>query len=380
MASENIQKKSHRIALIASEYTLSQFPVILRHLLVGFADESIPVALICPRECNIDSFLLGSVEVIRYPEIELPFFSLYNNKLLIAELERFKPTILHCMCESMAPVTRKMAYRMNLPYVLMVNSLHKRFMRINISHHHCKKIIVPTKSIYDNIIKSKPHLADITIKINYGTYTNETTSCFSKQKQYITIIMTYPSHNTNDIENIFGAIRHLKINGYEFIIFLINNELFMSKFLYSSFFLRKIHNYISRLLQPSLWKMLNALDLAQIVTMIPKQTPWRLVLSSGDIFIYPRLNSAFNSILLEAMSVGNAIAATQNDVDDMIIDDETAVIFEPDDELKITRSLQKLLDRPEYARKIAANAQKYIKNNHSVSKMISEIIEVYNDI
>ena len=59
---------------------------------------------------------------------------------------------------------------------------------------------------------------------------------------------------------------------------------------------------------------------------------------------------------------------------------EAYIPSKPDDELKITRSLQKLLDRPEYARKIAANAQKYIKNNHSVSKMISEIIEVYNDI
>jgi hypothetical protein len=64
-------------------------------------------------------------------------------------------------------------------------------------------------------------------------------------------------------------------------------------------------------------------------------------------------------------------------VDDLIIENETVVVFNPADELG---TLQRLLDSRDYARKIAQNAQDYIKQNHSVSKRISSILRLYYKI
>jgi glycosyltransferase involved in cell wall biosynthesis len=113
--------------------------------------------------------------------------------------------------------------------------------------------------------------------------------------------------------------------------------------------------------------------------MVPRQMLWRQVLAAGDIFIYPEPCHVFNSILLEAMSVGNAAVAAPGGVDDVIIADETAVILENDDEPGITQTLQKLLGRPEFARQIAKTAQQYVKKNHSVSSMINQILQIYNE-
>ena len=384
MDSKNIQKKSLRVALITSEHTFTQYPLFLRHLLIGLADESVPVALVCPQKCNVDSLVIGAVEIIRYPVLELPFAGYFNNKLLIEQLMKFKPTILHCLCESQAAETKFLAMRLNLPYVLMVNSLHKQFSITNnmggnlpVSEVHCKKIIVPSATIADNIMKIYPHLTELVQQVSFGVFTMSKTSCFSNSSNFATIIIAYPTLYCDEIENILNSIRHLKIDGYEFMIFLISSDSLYPKI---SFFTKR-SNFTSAAskTENKIWKLLSALDLVQYSTMVPRQIPASYVLTSGDIFIYPPKNYIFNSLIMEAMSVGNAVIAKSGGVDDLLIPDETAVILESQDELGIMRTLQKLLDRPEFARQIAKSAQQYIKKNHSVSYMINQILQIYTE-
>ena len=130
--------------------------------------------------------------------------------------------------------------------------------------------------------------------------------------------------------------------------------------------------------EKQLWKLLAALELLQAVIVVPKLEPWRSVLAAGDIFIRPEPSSVFSPLLLEAMSVGMAVAGCKGGVDDLIIDDQTAVVFNPNDEHSIISSLQRLLDRREFARKIAQNAQQYVRENYTASGMISKILNVYD--
>jgi len=74
-----------------------------------------------------------------------------------------------------------------------------------------------------------------------------------------------------------------------------------------------------------------------------------------------------------------AVAACKGGVDDFIIADRTAVVFNPNDEISIRGALQRLLDRKEFARQIARNAQQNLRENHSVSKMISSILQIYRE-
>jgi glycosyltransferase involved in cell wall biosynthesis len=126
-------------------------------------------------------------------------------------------------------------------------------------------------------------------------------------------------------------------------------------------------------------KLLRRLGLLWIVTIVPRLTAWRSILAAGDIFIHPRPSRSFDPLLLEAMSVGSAVAACKGGVDDLIIDGRTCAVFDPDDELSIYGSLQRLFDKPEYARQLAGGAQEYLRENHSVSKMVAEVLQTYQD-
>ena len=79
------------------------------------------------------------------------------------------------------------------------------------------------------------------------------------------------------------------------------------------------------------------------------------------------------------MSEGSAVAACKGGVDDLIIEDQTAVVFDPDDEFSIRTTLQRLFDRREYARRLARDAQQYLRDNHKVSRMISAALQVFRE-
>ena len=351
------RKKSIRPALIVSAETVSEYSTFLRYLLIGLVDESIPAALICPAKCNLASIVPPSVNVITHPAFNLPLMWRQNRRKLIEEINNFKPTVLHCLCESQAPLARNLAWQLNLPYLLMVNSLQKRFSRPFISSDRCAKIIVPAKTIADNIAQIYPEFAERIEQINIGTFTSETSSSFRQPNLLTSMITAHPLDNETDFVNLFSAIKHLAIDGYEFMLVMTG----------------------SGRAEKQVWKLLTKLGLRKVITIVPKLEMLRSVLAAGDVFIQPQPDNAFNPLLLEAMSVGAAVAACKGGVDDLIIEDKTAVAFDPTDELSIYSTLQRLLDRHELAQQIAAAAHEYLRENHSVSNMISSTLKAYKD-
>ena len=367
--SENVRTTPLRVALLGSKQTLAEYSAFLGHLLVGLADQSVSTALVCPACENLNSIILGSAEIITHPAFEVPLFYGLNKKLLIEKLLKFGPNILHCLCESLLPLTKYLAEQLNVPYVITLNSLNVRRVGLSPSFfkgigglkpilQNCASIIVTAKTIENSLAQAHPYLSQKIKHINIGSFTEDTICCFSDSSRPATAIIAYPFKKSDEFENLFGSIRHLVVNGYELMVVIIGGGK----------------------AETTLWKLLAALDLLRIVTIIPRRIPRRPVLRAGDIFIHPQPVDAFDPMLLEAMSVGSAVAACSGGVDDLIIDNETAVVFNPADELSITAALQKLLDGRDFAHKIARNAQNYVKKNHSVSRMISDILKVYNQI
>ncbi len=354
---KTVEKKLLRPALIVSAETISEYSIFLKHLLVGLVDESIPVALVCPPNCKLGSVVPPSVLVIRYPAFDLPLFKRQNRKKLAEQLSDFKPTVLHCLCQSEAPLTRQLAWQLDLPYLLMVTSLQKRFGRLFISSSRCAKIIVPTETIAANVAKLYPAFTDRIERINIGTFTSETSSCFRESRWLASMVTAHPLNNERDFENLFGAVKHLAIDGYEFMLVISGGGP----------------------AEKQVWQLLTARGLSPIVTFVPRLEMLRSVLAAGDIFIQPQPSHTFNPLLLEAMSVGAAVAACKGGVDDLIIDNKTAIVFDPADELSIYNTLQRLFDRRELAKEIAAAAQQYLRENYTVSNMVSSTLKAYRD-
>ncbi|MHC4076404.1 MAG: glycosyltransferase family 4 protein [Planctomycetota bacterium] len=343
-----------RAALIASENTIFDYSIFLEHLLAGLVNESIPTALICPAGRETDIVLPPTVEVLTYPRFYFPM-NWIHTKALIEQLDKFKPTILHCLCQSKAGFTRSLSRKLSVPYVLTVNSLQKRRWQLSVSARRCVRITAPAESIAASLTKTHPRFSELIEQINIGTFVADSAVCFNDPNRLASLVLTHPMNNIDDFRNLLGAVRHLAVDGYEFLLILAG----------------------SGPAEKQLRKLIVSLGISQIIVRIERLQPIRSLLASGDIFIQPVPTSAFNTLLLEAMSVGAAVAACRGGVDDLIIDGQTAIVFDPKDELSIYAVLQQLLDRQEVARKLACGGQQHIKDHHTVSKMIETIQRIY---
>ena len=355
LAPEKTDKKPVRPALITSVETFAEFPASLRHLMIGFADESIPAAIVCSASQNLDTVVSGAVDIIRHPAFSVPLLWKWNRKILVERLENFAPTVLHCLCQTKAELTRQISRELELPYILTVNSLQKRWAQFSISSKRCVKIVSPAKSICANLAQVYPRFAERIEHINIGTFTKESPCCFSRPDQVPAIVTVAPSDNFERFENLLAAIRHLAIEGYEFMLVVVS----------------------AVKAEKRLRQALAALGLNKIAVIIPALEPRRSVLAAADIFIQAMPQKRFNSWLLEAMSVGTAVATCIGGVDDLIIDSRTALVFDTEDELSIKAALKQLLDAHDLARKLAKTAQKILAQNYSVSSMICSTLRIY---
>jgi len=71
------------------------------------------------------------------------------------------------------------------------------------------------------------------------------------------------------------------------------------------------------------------------------------------------------------------IAAACDTIDDILIENETAVFFDPHDELRVYACLQNLLSKRQEAKKIALTGQNYLREFHSVSKNVAALTGIY---
>lgn len=345
-----------RAALIVDERMLRGQSAFLRHLLVGLTDEACSVRLVCPNGDSSDSMLCPTVEVIEHPLFKIPLFWRQNRAFVLAKLMKFKPTVLHCFSPSKARLTRYLAENLEIPYVLSVNSaVKKKFSRSSVSHSNCGALIAPSGSVAGHLKKVYRKYDRHIAQLNMGVFVEDFCSCFSKPNRVPSMVIAQRLENVLSFEPLLHALKHLAIDGYDFILAIIGTGRAEAK----------IH------------ELVNAIGLSEKVTVVGNVRPLRPVFADADIFIQAQTNIDNSSHLLEAMSVGMVVAAAAGCGSDILIDGETAVLFESDDELNIYSCLQNLLDKREVAQGIAKEGQRYLKENHTVSKMITVLLNTY---
>jgi len=348
-------RKSLRPALLLSRRNITEHTTFIRRLVVGLADESIPTALICPPGQNIEAVTPAPAALFTHPPLALPLMEHVGIERLAGQLEKFRPTILHCLCESRAGLARQLSRVLDLPYLQVINAPAQRLHKLPISAERCAKILVPAETIRASVAQALPRFAGRILQLNPGAFVETDTICFTDPARLPSIVVAHPLERLADFENFFRAIKSLRTDGREFMVAVMGTG-------------PAEHRIRQRLIE---------LGLSDVVTLVPVLDPWRSVVVAGDIFVQPQPLRAFSMFLLEAMAVGTAVAACWGGVDDLIIPNETAVVFEPDREPSLRQALRQLLDEHDFARRLATTAQEHIRTHHSVSAMISATLATY---
>ena len=350
-------KGAVRPAIFVDAEDIREYSASLRHLMVGLGDRSDFAAIVCPAHAESNSVLCPSVELICHPLFRIPLFRKQNQHEVIDKLLKFKPTVLHCFSPSKAKITAFAAEQLSLPYLLSFNSAKRCFSRSMVAGNNCAGLITSSDAITGKITewysRYDPHIDHV----NIGTFVEDSCTCFSNSTAITSLVVAQDLKRFGQFESFLNAARHLAIDGYEFMLAIIGQGPAA----------RKIRS------------MVKAMGLSHMVTVIANIRPIRSVFEGADVFIQLDVDDHANSQLLEAMSVGMAVASSKDNKSELLIEDKTAVFFDPHDELSVYSSLKKLLSKHEFARELAANAQQQVLIHHSVSVMTSKLIEIYQN-
>ncbi len=352
------RRRKIRPVLIASRRNITEHATILRHLLVGLADESIPVGLVSPAQGDIERIVATPVSVFNHPLIDLPILEPFIIEPLAIQMERFRPTVLHCLCESRATLVRRLAARLGVPYVLSVNSAAHPFGGLRLCPRRCARIVPATPAIASQIAKSHLGFADRIRQISMGTFAQADVVCFAHPSRMPSIIVACPLNHVGRLIPFLATIKALLNEGREFVTIVMGSGREEGKF----------RRHIA------------SIGLAEAVTVVPVLECWRSVLATADVFVQPQPSQSFSVFLLEAMALGTAVATCTGGADNLIVPDKTAVVFDPAHKSSIRGALAQLLDNKDFARSIARAGQEHVRSGFTVSSMVAAILELYEAI
>lgn len=343
-----------RPVLFADSKLLQDYGAVLRRLLVGFVGSGYGSGLVGPDKGS-ELVLCPAVEHIEYPVLKLPIFRQKNFQLLRNHLERFKPTVLHSFWPGQPELAAKLSKELQIPFVLTIHKHLSGKLLSFLSIRHAHALIAPTQRIADSIVHVWPNYHNRIQLVPMSCYVEDTCCCYSDSNQITSILTSHPMKHLDEFEPLLQAIRHLALDGFEFLFGIMG----------------------SGKAERAIRGRIRALGLTQRVTVVPPMRPIREVLSGADIFIHVRDHGRCNPALLEAMSVGMAMAGDLDNSGELLQNQETALIFDPTDELDIYATLKKLLSRKEEARQLAMRGQSYLRKHHSVSQMVDKLISIY---
>lgn len=102
-------------------------------------------------------------------------------------------------------------------------------------------------------------------------------------------------------------------------------------------------------------------------------------LKKCDIFVLPSYFEGQSVSILEAMSYSCAIAASNvGGIPQMIVNEQTGLLFESKSSASIEESLRKLLDDPTLCRSLGKAARARVSSQFSMEKYLDKLISIYN--
>lgn len=110
----------------------------------------------------------------------------------------------------------------------------------------------------------------------------------------------------------------------------------------------------------------------------------RDLFASSSFVVMPLVDVDFQAgitTILEAMAMGLAVVCTRTaGQTDTIVDDETGVYVEPGDPSSLRSAIERLLADPEEARRLGANARRWVVANADVDRYVDALARVVDEL
>lgn len=136
-----------------------------------------------------------------------------------------------------------------------------------------------------------------------------------------------------------------------------------------------------RNIEPELRALHQRLGLEDVVHFLGHVSNVGEYLLASDIFILPTRSEGLSVALIEAMAAGTTIVTTDIPANRDIIEDEvTGLLFQPNDIEGLASALARALDEPQLVARLRRNARQRAERDLSVAAMTSRYLEAFSEV
>jgi glycosyltransferase involved in cell wall biosynthesis len=102
---------------------------------------------------------------------------------------------------------------------------------------------------------------------------------------------------------------------------------------------------------------------------------------AADLFVLPSLAEGLPLVLLEAMAWGKCVIATRVPGNlDVVRDGWNGILVEAQNSLELAQKIDFLLADKDGREKLGAQARRDVESNYSSNKILTEIVDLYQDV
>lgn len=331
--------------------------MLARHL----AGHQIEAMIACADAGVLPASERRGLQIREYGYLDSPLAGRVAEWLLAHELRDDLPDLIHVQQRSMLPIGRRLAHRLERPYVASINDYLGPRETLRFAWRWCRMLIAVSQSVKDELVRVAGIPGERIVVINSGVETG-----------HVPAIDEVLAPNRDPVIGTAGPLEAAK--GLRYFAEAIPPVLAMhprAEFLIAGAGPEE-HN---------LRKQVRDLGVAEHVTFVPNVLELGSSLAAMDIFVLPSLRQGLGTIMLEAMLRGRPVIATNaGGVDTVVEEGRTGLFVPPRDSVQLAARINELLDDPIRARSIGRAASEMVRDEFPVDRMVEQTASIYREV
>jgi glycosyltransferase involved in cell wall biosynthesis len=105
------------------------------------------------------------------------------------------------------------------------------------------------------------------------------------------------------------------------------------------------------------------------------------LLEAADVVVLPSLYEGLPLVAIEALAAGRPMVATEVDgTPEVVIHERTGLLVPPANPLALAAAIERLLDNPELASRLASDGRNFVYENFAVQRQIEQTAALYSEL
>ena len=358
--SEIMAATSPLILLLADAFSLRGTSAYTLRLAEQLSQHDFRTRIVCPCARMVTLDRRDELPIQEYPHLLAPLWGQVVRRWLLADVREDPPALIHIQSRRMLPLGTWLAKRLGCSFVLTVHDFLQPRERLPFSSTWGRRIITVSDAVQAELLQRTKLRPDLVSVIPSGVdLPSEPPRPVLEPNRTPVIGTAGPLEAVKGFPYFLGAAQRVAAANIpaEFLVVGAGPE------------------------EANLRRLARELEIADRVTFVPNVLDLTSSLTAMDIFCLPSLRQGLGTLMLEAMSLGRPVIASDVDgVDSVVHDNETGLLVPPSNSEALAQRMLELLHDPFRARRLAEAARDKVGRDFSVARMAQQTAEVYRSV